>query len=181
MLQFSGPITAHPSGQPLFFRLPAIFSAPHPLESFQQVPAVLPPFGISGTQDSHPLRSAHPELCLLPSELLQLHLQCKPLLQLRHTWENPLELPNPSLSSLLSATSVFLVNFPWTHTPHPAVFCIYSSFHVSLPNTYIKSVSKLKCLTLPLSLSQSVQHLGWVSVQASRSPWHKTYGTMSFG
>lgn len=67
------------------------------------LPAVLPPVGIS--QVSHPLCSAHPELRLLPSELLLLHLQCMPLLQLRHTWENPLELPNPSLSSLLSATS----------------------------------------------------------------------------
>lgn len=69
------------------------------------LPAVLPPFGISGTQVSHPLCSAHPELRLLPSDLLLLHLQCKSLLQLKHTWENPLELPNSSLSSLLSATS----------------------------------------------------------------------------
>lgn len=75
-----------------FGKLPAYICLPscHLLESLEPRSAI---------------HSVQPELRLLPSELLLLHLQCKPLLQLRHTWENPLELPNPSLSSLLSATS----------------------------------------------------------------------------
>lgn len=119
VLQVSHPVTAHPSGQPFF-------SDSQPFSQLLKLPAYTcltscHLFGISFTQISHPLCSAHPELHLL-------HLQCKPLLQLRHivTSENPLE---RSLSPQCHLTTQSSLLSPPGPIPSPSlVVCyIYSS------------------------------------------------------
>lgn len=83
----------------------------HPLKSFQlyiSLPSChLCSLGLSEPRSAILLRSAHLELHLLLSDLLQLHLQRNPFPQSSSTvtWEVFLEPANPSLSSLLSANS----------------------------------------------------------------------------
>lgn len=147
VLQFSGHATAHPSGFAHFSDSSpySLLFTRHLSESFQLY-TCLPSChlllgGSLQPRSAIPLRSAHPELHLLPSNLLQLHLQLLP-----H--------PHPAVTQSTSLV------------PHPAkLYTVYIlSCHVSMPSYYAVFVTtKIKLLKLLLLSSHSVPHLGPIS------------------
>lgn len=119
VLQFSGHATAHPSGFAHFSDSSpySLLFTRHLLESFQLY-TCLPSChlllgGSLEPRSAIPLRSAHPELHLLPSNLLQLHLQL---------------LPHP-LPAVTQSTSL---------VPHPSPCWVVYCLHSKLPHFYAK-------------------------------------------